>query len=119
MPRFRSPHDKPISLGLTTGHMAVVGIDWTELEPRFRKLAVAEGCEVEGVDAPKDDSTPQPTKDELILAAMRKMLDSTDPTAFTKDGKPDLEKLSGVAGFNVSATERNRVWTKFADETGG
>lgn len=44
-----------------------------------------------------------------IQAAMRQ-LDTADATLWLKDGRPKTEAVSAVAGFAVSAAERDAAW---------
>ena len=50
--RFRSPTEKPIHMGLTSGHTFIVGPDPTEVPPMFQRDAVLAGCEVVGSALP-------------------------------------------------------------------
>lgn len=46
---------------------------------------------------------------DLIQAAIRQ-LDAADTTLWLKDGRPKTEAVSAVAGFAVSAAERDAAW---------
>jgi hypothetical protein len=113
--RFRSDTGKPVQLSLTSGHTAVVGTEFTELPAMFQRLAIAEGLIPEGTQAADAAPKPGPSKADLIQSAMKKMLDLNSPDAFTTDGKPDVRKLSDVAGFTVSREERDANWKSLAD----
>jgi hypothetical protein len=48
--KFKAPGDMPIQIGLTTGHTAVVSnTEFTELDRRFHREAIARGCMPQGV----------------------------------------------------------------------
>lgn len=46
---------------------------------------------------------------DLIQAAIRQ-LDAADVSLWLKDGRPKTEAVSAVAGFAVSAAERDTAW---------
>lgn len=118
--RFRSPTETPVYMALTSGHTLVVGPDLIEVPKMFHRQAVMEGCIPEGMDAMPDDDGPAPdTKQDLIVAAIKKMLADPKEGDFNGDGKPDVRKLSQRAGFTVLADERNSAWTRLNDEDQG
>lgn len=118
--RFRSPTETPVYLALTSGHTLVVGPELVEVPKQFHRPAVMEGCIPEGMDAmPAEDGPPSETKQDLIVAAIKKMLADPKEGDFNGDGKPDVRKLSQRAGFTVLADERNSAWTRINDEDQG
>ena len=75
----------------------------------------------EGKDNGKDDSkieskTPPTDAIERITAikAAIKSLDKSKPDLFTKDGKPQVEAISEITGFYVSAVERDAALQEIA-----
>lgn len=110
--KFKAPGNAPISLGLTSGHMAIVEPTGTDLQPMFHAVAIARGCIPEGVEIPKEEPTaPNFDRAKVIADAMRKMLESTDDGMFTAQGKPDKRKLDGVCGFQTSREEVDAIWS--------
>ena len=51
----------------------------------------------------------QPSREQLIRAAILK-LDKTNDDVWLKDGKPDAAAITGLAGWPVTATERDAAW---------
>jgi hypothetical protein len=114
--KFRSTTGEEVSISLTSGHTAVVGVELTELEKRFHKEAISKGCLPEGVE---DE---QPVKPEgfdrvkVITAALNAMADGADEGDFTASGKPVLAKLSARVGFNVSRVEADAIWDEISKD---
>jgi len=121
--KFKAPGDKPISVALLSGDTICIPPEGREVPPRFRKAALAAGCIVVGVDVEPPKENREPTKGEIIRAAIEKMLDSDEEGAFGADGKPSVKVLSRECGFNVSAAERDEAWAAvqatLTDEKGG
>lgn len=116
--KFRAPEGSGgVSVGLTSGHTLFIKDDeeGTETEPRFRLEAIKRGCKPVGVGADAPEQKKEPTKDELIEQAIEKLLDSDEADAFTADGRPNVTNLSKMAGFTVTAAERDAVWQKMQD----
>lgn len=97
-------------VALLTGHTCVVTPQGNDVEPRFRKEAIARGCMLMGAGNDEGDGPREASKSELIQKGIDKMLDGDDDGAFTGDGKPDSRKLSEVVGFTVTAAERDEAW---------
>jgi len=114
--KFRSPTQEPVYLALTSSHTAVVGPELGELEQRFHREAIAEGCIPEGMDAAPMPKQTERTKSEVIDDAIRKMIADAKPEDFTRDGKVDANALSERVGFAVSASERNAAWDKISND---
>lgn len=113
--KFRSPTNEPVSLGLTTGHTAVVGVEYTEIDARFNREAIAAGCIPEGVETPpKADDVPNFDRKQVIINAMNDMMDGAVEGDFTRDGKPAIERLTARIGFNIDRAERDAVWNEIA-----
>jgi hypothetical protein len=114
--KFKSPGHEPLMIGLTSGHTMVVEPDGTDVPPKFRKKAIAEGCIPVGMGTEEVELLPDETKRaELIRAGIDKMLNGTDEGAFGKDGKPNLKKLCEAIGFEISKSERDEAWAAFED----
>jgi hypothetical protein len=116
--KFRSPTDQPVHLSLTSGHVAQVGAELTEIDPRFHREAIANGCIPEGVaDEKEQERTGNFNRAAEINKAIEAMLDGTDKNDFTGDGKPDTRALSKRVGFTVSREERDEAWKPFEEST--
>lgn len=113
--RFKSPTDKPIYLALTTGHTCTVGPEYAEIEDRFHRLAVVQGAIPEGTEhvqvAPAAEAL---TRQDVLLAMVRRMIDEALPSDFTNDGKVNANALSARVGFTVSSSERDAAWDQLA-----
>lgn len=115
--RFYAPGGEPVMIALTSGHTTVVDPEGSELEPRFHKEALAQGCRPEGAAADEGfDRTAVFDRRKVIRAAIETLLDSSDPEAFTNDGVPALRKVTEAAGFQVSREERDAVWSEVSAE---
>lgn len=108
--KFRSITGEPVYLGLTSGHTAVVDPEGTELDKKFHKEAIAQGCLPEGVEEEKQDGKPAFNRAEVITDALNAMLSGSDTEDFTKDGKPSLAKLNARVGFTVPRSEADALW---------
>lgn len=110
--KFKTPGVEPVMVGLTSGHTCVIHPEGTDVEPRFRREAIARGCVPVGMGDEYVDAAnkPDPTIEEKIVLGIEKMLDGDDEDAFNADGKPDVRKLSAALGFNVSALQRDQAW---------
>jgi hypothetical protein len=115
--KFYAPGLDPVMIALTSGHTTVVDPEGTEMEPRFHKEALAQGCRPEGAAADEGfDRTQVFDRKKVIKAAIETLLDSNEPDAFTGDGVPALRKVTEAAGFAVSREERDAVWAEVSAE---
>lgn len=112
--RFKSPTDKPVMLALLTGHTAVVGPEYADLDARFHREAIANGCLPAGVGIEEAEASPGFNRATAIKDAMEAMLNGSEEGDFTGDGKPDVRKLSARVGFTVERSERDALWAEFA-----
>jgi hypothetical protein len=113
--QFKAPGDKPVHIALVTGHTALVGTEFGELDARFHREAIAQGCIPFGTAA-EEPAAKGATFDrrQVILDAINAMLDGSDENDFTADGKPNVAKLSARVGFNVDRSERDALWAEAA-----
>ncbi len=115
--KFKPPKDEDLMLSLTTGHTFVVKKAGSDVPDAFIQAAVAAGCAPvrKGGKSPADsDTQAEASRPDLIRGAMEKMLDSDDEGNFTADNKPELAKLSDIAGFKVSRDERDALWAELS-----
>jgi hypothetical protein len=114
--RFFPPTDAPVSIGLTTGHMAFVTSEGTELDKMFHREAIALGCTPAGIEKPQPADTKQDfDRRQVIVDAMNAMLNGNDESDFKKDGTPDLRAVSRRAGFQVSREEVEAIWSELSE----
>jgi hypothetical protein len=115
--RFKSPTEQPIFLALTSGHTCTIGPEYVEIDERFHRQAVVHGAIPEGTEHVRSaDAVPEPTRRELLLAAVRQMVNEARPEDFTADGKVNANALSQRVGFTVSSSERDSAWDIVAKE---
>lgn len=114
--RFSSPTETPIVLGLTSGHTCVIGPDLVDVPPRFHRLAVAEGAVPEGMDKQAPVLNVERTPTELVLDAVRKLVERAEPTDFGNDGRPKAPAISKLVGFTVNAEQRDKAWAVLEEE---
>ena len=108
--KFRSPTEFPVQLALTSGHTCVVGVELTEVDKQFHRMAIMQGCLPEGVEPEKIEAANEPSKQELVVAAVRQIAQAGDAEDALNDGRPKVEKVSALAGFTVTASERDAAW---------
>ncbi len=115
--KFRSTTGEDVHIGLTNGHTAVVTVDGNEIDARFHKEAIANGCLPEGVNLTEEDKTPQFDRKKVITEAINAMLAGSDPEDFTKQGKPSMERLLARIGFTASRSEVDGIWDEMSKAT--
>lgn len=111
--RFKAPGDKPVHIALVTGHTAVIGTEYAELDGRFHREAIARGCVPFGTA--EEEPAPEGggfDRRQVILDAINAMLDGAEGGDFTADGKPNLTKLCARVGFTVDRSERDAMWAE-------
>jgi hypothetical protein len=118
---FYSTTGAPVQLALTDGgHTAIVlpleesqDGKGTPLHPRFHRLAVTLGCLPVGAQhyqLPAENKAP--TREAIIEARLREMLEGNDEADFTQAGLPDLNQVQRRCGFRVSKEEMLAQWDK-------
>lgn len=117
---FRSSTDKPVRVALLTGHVAVIGPEERELEPRFHAGALAAGCitnEMQTLPGKDELAEPKPdaSDDDLIRGALEAMLEGNEPGHFTASGHPDLRAVRKLGGKNFSKDAILSVWSAMND----
>lgn len=124
--RFR--HPKGVRLALLSGHVAHVGQDWVELQPRFQQEAVLAGCEVEQSiipAAPKiehhasRDAFVNTDDTSVVRRALQVMLERDEAGDFTAStGLPSIKALEKLAGIQVNKGEVYRIFRELKAEAG-
>ena len=111
--KFRSPTTESVSVGLTSGHMAVVTPEPVELGAIFHREAIALGCIPEGVAAAVSPSNTKTFDRALVIGeALQAAIDEGKPEDFKQDGMPDLGALAKRVGFKVSREEADAIWAE-------
>lgn len=109
--KFIPPGDTALSVSILEGHSIVIEPKGTDVDPKFRKAAIAAGCMPVGIGAEEAAATTkEATRSELVAAAIEKLLDGNDEKAFDKHGKPVLAKVSAAAGFTVTREEADAAF---------
>ncbi|WP_447593530.1 hypothetical protein [Aquipseudomonas campi] len=126
-PRFLPPKGKTeIHLATTEGgHSCVIyAIDPTDkkkgtiIPDRFRKLAIAENCGIVGIDDGEDESNTSPSKNDLIVAAITKIMERQIPEELEGDGRPKVAVVKKEAGFNVTKAQFEAAWPLYVEGLG-
>ena len=109
--KFYPPSGKEsVTVGLTSGHMAVVNAEGTVLDKLFHAEAIAQGCRLTNEDdAVQDEAFDRTAR---IREVIEDLLDSNNPDAFTANGLPQTDVLSKACGFRVTSSERDAVWAE-------
>lgn len=71
--------------------------------------ATASGSAVASEDAAAA-ATAAENRKQLVKDAIKSMLEANNEADFTADGKPNLNALKKMAGFNVSRQEADEAW---------
>lgn len=112
--KFYPPQGKEsVTVGLTSGHMAVVEHSGTVLHKMFHAEAIAQGCRLSQDDDEEVDTGFD--RAATIKEAIEDLLDSNNPDAFTADGRPQTDALSKACGFRVSSSERDVAWAEVSE----
>lgn len=126
--RYRNLRQR-VRLALTSGHVAYVGSDWTELDDRFQQAAVLAGCEVEQNVIPAT-AKQQPAasteafvntdEESIIRRALIVLIERNEEGDFTNTGLPNIRALEKIAGTQVNKGEAYRIFRdmKAAAESG-
>ena len=113
--------DEGTHIALTSGHACRVhavgpdGKPGTAIPMMFRKQAVAAGCGIVGVEEPAAPKIDAVTRQGLIVDAMRQILDRENPDDLTGDGKPKIDQVKDLAGFNVTKKQFDDAYAALID----
>lgn len=120
--KFKAPGSDPIMVALLSGDTITIPNDakGVEVPTRFRKEALARGAVPVGIDVEEEDGSKkeQKSKHQLIVEAIGKLVEEGEDEDFTGDGKPKTDPLSKVAGFTVTASERDAAWDEAKEKLG-
>jgi hypothetical protein len=70
-----------------------------------------------GVEVKVSDENSESAVATNIATAIPR-LDPTNPSQWTRDGRPRTETLAAIIGRRVSALERDRIWQQWIEENG-
>ena len=122
--KFRAmPGAGSVRIALTSGHIfEITEDDWAEIPSFAAREARAAGCMDEDqfnalramVESGQvsDEGGQKFDRAEEIKNAMLDILDMGDEKMFDKDGRPLVQILTDRCGFQVTANERNEIWTQ-------
>jgi len=128
--RFLPPDgEDELHIGLTSGHSTFVyrlhpddGKPGTPIDPRYRKEAIARGCEIVGMEADEEPGSSIPNQHQLIIQAIEAIVQADQPETFDATGRPLIEVVKKQAGFNISKRAYDEAWVEFEaslNEAGG
>lgn len=106
---------------MTSGHACRVyatgpdGKPGTWIPLKFRKLAIAAGCGIVGIEEPKSPKQDAETKQGLIVKAIGDLIEKNDPETLEGDGRPKVKAIAGLAGFNVTKKMADDAWAIFVE----
>ena len=115
--KFFSPTSNAISVGLTSGHMAVVTAQGTELDDMFHREAISLGCVPDSESGRAKPEAGKPfNRAAVISEALEAMMDGSDEGDFKADGTPNLRVLTAKCGFQVSREESDAIWLEVSTD---
>ena len=122
-----------IRIASTSGHIVLIGDEFTEVPEHMESEAFSKGCVSEALynsiredmkaDAQKQAALVALTgggspegadRSPVVIAKINEMMDSTDEGYFTKAGLPNLKILETLCGFRVSREEMEAAWAEVA-----
>lgn len=128
--KFKSrSRGESVRIASTSGHICIIGDEFTEVPEHMESEAYANGCISEALyqsikadmeaDAKKaaaalalnGGGAPEGSdRSPVIIAKINEMMDSTEDGYFTKAGLPNLKVLETLCGFRVSKEEMEKAW---------
>lgn len=111
-------------LSLLSGHTAHITEEGSELPVIFRKQAIADGCEIAGVETGKasangdTDSLNEDQKMNLIMNAIDVIMSRDLAEELTSAGDPKVAVVSKEAGFTVTKEEVTEALRRIEEDTG-
>ncbi len=119
--KVKSRDGKAKRIASTSGHVFIVGKDFTEIPASMEQEAFMSGCVsqavIDDLMSQEKQQVPGPvvesdmTERELaVIDEMKKIITEGKPEAFTNSGTPDKRVLAGRLGFAPTAEEFNRAW---------
>ncbi len=119
--KFKAPSDQPVYIAMLSGHSAVIGVEWRELPVFMHREALAAGCITDNMDAETiaakiDHAAPKDSNHDILVRAIRAMMDNPKEGDFTNADLPNLKALSKVVGWTVNKEEMMQAVHAIASE---
>lgn len=124
--KFRSPTEKPIRVALLTGHVAIVGREWRELDPIYQREALALGAQADATTIENPDVVPEAGEeatrretdgDDAIRKAIIKMLGREEDGDFVAStGLPNVKTVEKLVGFRVTKEQVHGIFREMKNE---
>lgn len=117
--KFKVLKGPDVRIALLTGHVAIVGKEFEELDERFHKEAYASMCISEDMlkGQVSELHTHQAaaivkmnTSKDRILEAIDTLVQSNNLKAFNAAGVPKAPELTKIIGKSVSSAQRDEAW---------
>lgn len=114
--KFKSPTEKPVYVASTTSVCAWVGPEYRELPACLHREALAKGCITDNMDAASisEQGQSEPGRINAPEERLRDVLVELSVRGgaedFTRDGLPDMRKLTKKCGFGVNREDMVRIW---------
>lgn len=126
-PRFLPPKGKAEHhLASTDGHSCVIYLidpsdekRGTIVPERFRRLAVADGCGIVGLESEEEEGGNPAELTDLIIAAIAAVMERQLPDELGGDGRAKVAAVGKQAGFKVTKAQFEDAWPKYVDGLGG
>jgi hypothetical protein len=127
--------DEVVRIASTSGHIVLVGGEFTEVPEHMERDAYALGCVSEELynsiksDMEKDAAAAKNSllgggnppgsadRSPVVIATIKTMLESSEDGYFTKAGLPNLKVLEKLCGFTVSKDDMETAWGVVSAET--
>lgn len=119
--KFKSPSDQPVYIAMLSGHAAVIGNEWRELPPFMHREALAAGCitdnmDAETINAMVNDAAPKDSNHDILVRAIKAMMDDPQEGDFTGAALPNLKHLSKRVGWTVNKEDMMQAVHAIANE---
>lgn len=124
--RFKSMTGEEVRLAQVTGHITIIGTEWTDVHPRFFSDAYSAGCISEDMvkSAASDSLDPRVvnTMNNVALqkneveSAIIKLVKENNLESFDMKGKPKSQVLTQMVNFRVSNAMRDEVWYRVQEK---
>lgn len=109
-------------IAMTSGHACRVyavspvdGEKGTAIPMMFRKAAIAAGCGIVGIEEPAPVKQDQETRQGLIVKAIAEIVEVGSAGDLEGDGRPKIDAVKKVAGFNVTKKQFDDAWGVFIE----
>jgi hypothetical protein len=121
-----------VRIASTSGHIVLIGNEFTEVPEHMEKDAYANGCVSEELynsirtDMEKESAATKSLaggsahpgdQAPVVIEKIKVMLNSTEEGYFTKAGLPNLKVLEKLCGFTVSRELMEASWEIVSAET--